>query len=83
MTETFFCHALTLFCHAVIELYSWISIFVSFNLVLFPCNPIYFPFFQDILAFLSKKLQNAKWSALCYLCKIDYKLVNAVGIKLN
>ena len=40
-------------------------------------------FFQDALAFLSKKLQNAKWSALFYLFKIYYKLVNAVGILLN
>ena len=50
LTETF-CHALTLFCHAVIELHSWISIFVSLNLALFPCNPIYFVFFSRCFGF--------------------------------
>ena len=35
------------------------------------------------LAFFSQKLQTAKYSALCYLWKTDYKFVNAVSILLN
>ena len=80
-----FCQSLTLFCHVVIELNSCISVFANLNLILFPYNPIYFLFFQGVLAFPSKKIQNrnAKWSPLCYLWKIEYKLANAVGILLN
>ena len=46
-------------------------------------QPNLLSFFQDVLVFLSSKLQKAKWSPFCYLWEIYYKLVNAVGILLN